>query len=287
MVRGRIKTIVRKSSLFNLRTRILSIVVIILCGCAQQLAPVLSLDIPARETITNHVVQKGETLYSIAWRYDLNVTTLAKNNRLSTSTIIYPGQILDIEGEIKAVSQQEVQLVQTELPDGHLLSEELSISSGRGKNSKKLLGLQKVKKETTKVVGALSTKNDKAATGTSLTSAEYYWQWPVKGRIEAEFNVKNLKKGITIKTIARASVRATAPGRVVYAGDGLRGYGQLIIVKHSEVLLSAYAQNEKILVQEGQSIDNMEIISKLGSSGILYFEIRKDGRPVDPLDYIN
>ena len=130
-------------------------------------------------------------------------------------------------------------------------------------------------------------KNEKAAKQSSLKTVKNYWQWPVRGKLKAEFNVQNLQKGITIETVGRASVRAAASGKVVYAGDGLRGYGQLIIVKHNEMLLSAYAQNEKILVYEGQAIDSMEIISKLGPSGILYFEIRKDGRPVDPLDYIN
>jgi lipoprotein NlpD len=72
----------------------------------------------------------------------------------------------------------------------------------------------------------------------------------------------------------------------VYAGDGLRGYGKLVIIKHSEVLLSAYGYNEKIMVKEGQTVKATEIISKLGSKGTLYFEIRKDGYPVNPSAYI-
>tara|TARA_A100001011_G_scaffold184410_1_gene193219 strand:+ start:411 stop:1262 length:852 start_codon:yes stop_codon:yes gene_type:complete len=277
-----------KIRLFNFQTGVVSIVVITLCGCSQQLAPIFSLDIPAHKIITNHVVQEGDTLYSIAWRYDLNVNNLVKNNRLSKSTIIYPGQILNIEGEIEAGSLQESVPVHTKLPDGDLLTKAPSISKRGKTTSKKLPVPQKVKKESVKGIGEFpSSKNEKGALKSPLAATRNYWQWPVRGKLEAEFNVKNLQKGITIKTISRASVRATAPGKVVYAGDGLRGYGQLIILKHSEVLLSAYAQNEKILVHEGQSIDNMEIISKLGSSGLLYFEIRKDGLPVDPLDYIN
>ena len=81
-------------------------------------------------------------------------------------------------------------------------------------------------------------------------------------------------------------VRPAAPGIVVYVGDGLRGYGKLIIIKHSDMLLSAYAHNEKILVKEGQQVKNTEIISKLGYKGTLYFEIREDGYPVNPKKYV-
>ena len=102
-----------KISLSNSRKGILSLVTMILYGCAQQSAPVVSLDIPSPAVITNHVVQKGETLYSIAWRYDLNVSRLAKNNRLSASTNIYPGQILNIGEEMKAAFQKEESSLQT------------------------------------------------------------------------------------------------------------------------------------------------------------------------------
>ena len=277
-----------KISLSNSRKGILSLVTMILYGCAQQSAPVVSLDIPSPAVITNHVVQKGETLYSIAWRYDLNVSRLAKNNRLSASTNIYPGQILNIGEEMKATFQKEVSSLQTKLPNGYPLSADSFNLEREEKSSEKLPKKQEVEADVTKGIEVLpNLKNEKAAKQSSLKTVKNYWQWPVRGKLKAEFNVQNLQKGITIETVGRASVRAAASGKVVYAGDGLRGYGQLIIVKHNEMLLSAYAQNEKILVYEGQAIDSMEIISKLGPSGILYFEIRKDGRPVDPLDYIN
>ena len=277
-----------KISLSNSRKGILSLVTMILYGCAQQSAPVVSLDIPPPEMIINHEVQEGETLYSIAWRYDLNVSRLAKNNRLSASTNIYPGQILNIGEEMKADFQKEVSSLQTKLPNGYPLSADSFNLEREEKSSEKLPKKQEVEADVTKGIEVLpNLKNEKAAKQSSLKTVKNYWQWPVRGKLKAEFNVQNLQKGITIETVGRASVRAAASGKVVYAGDGLRGYGQLIIVKHNEMLLSAYAQNEKILVYEGQAIDSMEIISKLGPSGILYFEIRKDGRPVDPLDYIN
>ena len=113
------------------------------------------------------------------------------------------------------------------------------------------------------------------------------WQWPVKGKVVQGYNPKDLRKGLSIQSNNGPNVRPAAPGIVVYAGDGLRGYGKLVIIKHSEILLSAYAHNEEILVKEGQSVKSGETISKLGSKKTLYFEIRKDGYPVNPSTYID
>jgi lipoprotein NlpD len=100
------------------------------------------------------------------------------------------------------------------------------------------------------------------------------------------FSPKDLRKGVTIAGDSMAKVRPAAPGTVVYAGDGLRGYGNLIIIKHSDIFLSAYGHNKKIMVKAGQTVTDTEILSNLGSKGILYFEIRKDGYPVNPAAYI-
>ena len=144
-----------KISLSNSRKGILSLVTMILYGCAQQSAPVVSLDIPSPAVITNHVVQKGETLYSIAWRYDLNVSRLAKNNRLSASTNIYPGQILNIGEEMKADFQKEVSSLQTKLPNGYPLSAD-SFNLERGeKSSEKLFKKQEVEADDTKGIRVL------------------------------------------------------------------------------------------------------------------------------------
>jgi len=98
------------------------------------------------------------------------------------------------------------------------------------------------------------------------------------------------KRGIEIGGHADQPVNAAGNGTVVYAGSGLVGYGRLIIVKHSEKLLSAYGHNSKLLVAEGEHVSAGQMIAKMGSSGTsrneLYFEIRKDGKPVDPLKYL-
>ncbi len=118
------------------------------------------------------------------------------------------------------------------------------------------------------------------------------WAWPLqpqpKGKIIANFTDAN--KGIDISGAKNTPVLASAPGKVVYSGAGLRGYGRLVIIKHNNTWLSAYAHNEKILVPEGQEVKKGQQIAEMGSSDAdqvkLHFEIRKQGKPVDPLKFL-
>ncbi len=117
------------------------------------------------------------------------------------------------------------------------------------------------------------------------------WIWPTDGTIIRSFSTRRGNKGIDIAGRAGQSVRAAAPGRVVYAGSGLRGYGKLIIVKHNETFLSAYAHNRKMLVSEGSIVTRGQPIGEMGRSGNservkLHFEIRRRGVPVNPLRYL-
>lgn len=114
------------------------------------------------------------------------------------------------------------------------------------------------------------------------------WLWPAAGRVVEKFEGNN--KGVDISAKVGEPVTAAAPGRVMYAGSGLRGYGQLIIIKHNETYLSAYAHNSRLLVKEGQSVTRGQKIAEVGQTDAdrpkLHFEIRRAGRPVDPLDYL-
>jgi lipoprotein NlpD len=116
------------------------------------------------------------------------------------------------------------------------------------------------------------------------------WAWPAKGRIVTGFSEAASLKGIDIAGAAGAPVAASAGGKVVYAGTGLRGYGKLIIVKHNGTYLSAYAHNKEILVKEGQPVARGQKIAEMGSTDAdqvkLHFEIRRHGKPVDPLRYL-
>jgi lipoprotein NlpD len=117
------------------------------------------------------------------------------------------------------------------------------------------------------------------------------WVWPTRGRVVRGFQQKGTgKKGIDIGGHQGQPVKAAASGKVVYVGSGLVGYGRLIIVKHNEKLLSAYGHNSKLLVAEGDHVAAGQMIAKMGNSGTdrtaLYFEIRKDGKPVNPMQYL-
>jgi len=129
------------------------------------------------------------------------------------------------------------------------------------------------------------------APGAPAASGDHLdWTWPAKGRIVTSFSETANLKGIDIAGTAGEPVRASAPGRVVYAGNGLRGYGKLIIIKHNDTYLSAYAHNREILVREGQQVTRGQKIAEMGNTDAdqvkLHFEIRRHGKPMDPTKYL-
>jgi lipoprotein NlpD len=227
-------------------------------GCTPYNAPIVNLDQPPSELIKTHLVEEEESLYSIAWRYDFNPHELAKINGLIKPYRVRKGQVLNLDKNlnIKPLSAASTSNVKKVAPK--LVSQPIKV----------------IKKTST----SESLKN--------LKGKKLRWQKPIKGKIVEGYNPKDLRKGVVIKAVAGASVKPAAQGVVVYAGDGLRDYGKLVIIKHSDYLLSAYGHNQKLLVKEGQLVDGSKIISKLGSNGRLYFEIRKDGKPINPVAYI-
>ncbi|WP_039956506.1 peptidoglycan DD-metalloendopeptidase family protein, partial [Xanthomonas graminis] len=119
----------------------------------------------------------------------------------------------------------------------------------------------------------------------------FSWRWPADGAVVSRFVVgETTKQGVDIAGSSGQAVRAAADGVVVYSGAGLVGYGELIIIKHNEQWLSAYGHNRKRLVNEGQNVKGGEQIAEMGRSGaardMLHFEIRYNGKPVDPLLYL-
>jgi lipoprotein NlpD len=112
------------------------------------------------------------------------------------------------------------------------------------------------------------------------------WTWPTQGKIVANFNENGGPKGLQIAGEIGQPVLASAAGRVVYTGSGLRGYGNLVIIKHNNTYLTAYAHNQSLLVKEDQNVRRGQKIAEMGSTDAervqLHFEIRRQGRPVDP-----
>jgi lipoprotein NlpD len=130
------------------------------------------------------------------------------------------------------------------------------------------------------------------AAGSTVTANDdekLSWMWPSDGRIIATFD-EGKNKGIDIAGKLGQQVMAAGSGKVMYAGSGIRGYGNLVIVKHSNSLLSAYAHNRAIVVKEGQSVTKGQVIAEMGDSDAdtvkLHFEIRQQGKPVDPSKFL-
>ena len=206
-----------------------------------------------------HEVKKGETLYGIAWRYGRDYRELGNANGLEPPWTIHPGQVirLDKKGRIPATAS----------------------ASPRPSKS----AVQRTS-------GSRQTSASSRPAKTPVAS-DIDWQWPHNGTVIAGYSASGkVNKGIDIAGKPGDAVRAAAKGNVVYAGNGLLGYGNLIIVNHSEHYLSAYAHNRKILVQEGEDVKAGQVIAELGSTGtdkpMLHFEIRRNGNPVDPSRYL-
>lgn len=148
------------------------------------------------------------------------------------------------------------------------------------------------KKKSTKLDAV---ENQKASQKNSITSinnkktVNLSFGWPIKGKVLKSFSPSH-NKGIDIAGKQQQSVKATEAGTVVYGGQGLIGFGQLLIIKHNAVYLSAYANNSRLLVKEGEYIQKGQIIAEVGKAGIkrssLHFEIRKNGKPVNPLNLL-
>ncbi|BFM11097.1 peptidoglycan DD-metalloendopeptidase family protein [Simiduia litorea] len=208
-----------------------------------------------------HLVQKGDTLYSIAWRYGVDYKELSVRNGISKGYVIYPGQKI------------------------YLDTRNLNVTS-------KSPSVKKPSPATSQTsVAKTPPRTVTKPSAAQATYAHFTWQWPARGRIIRNYSPKSgLNKGIDIEGRLGEPVLSAAPGTVVYSGDGLRGYGKLLIIKHNETFLSAYAHNHQLLVKEGESVKGNQKIAEIGSSGTdttkLHFEIRREGKPVDPLLYL-
>tara|TARA_B100000768_G_scaffold61925_1_gene60016 strand:- start:3414 stop:4271 length:858 start_codon:yes stop_codon:yes gene_type:complete len=277
-----------------------------IAGCSNTPASVSDRSQPPDIRIKNHRVEVGETLYSIAWRYDLSIYDLARANSLVTPYTINPGQKLSLvvtkiqhavtAGDTLFSIASKYDLAVEGLAAQNSLSPPYLITPGQILS----LDLRSTLPSKSQVIRTADVATSEPINRTSprlrpqakliskplVYSSNWEWKWPVDGQVVETFNPSKLQKGIKLKASNGSQVRAAAPGNVVYAGSGLRGYGRLIIIKHSDILLSAYANNDKLLVSVGQSVTQADVISSLGVDGTMYFEIRKDGDPVYPISYL-
>jgi lipoprotein NlpD len=219
-------------------------------------------------------VVRGDTLYAIAWRYGMDYRKLASANRIARPYHIYPGQEL-VLGE-KDPEPAAVARVTSE-PEIAPVSRPAPATATAGAAKPKPTTPPPAASAPT----ATATNSDMSVPNEPVTS----WLWPARGKLVRDFS-GTVHKGIDIGGQAGDPVLATSSGRVVYAGNGIVGYGNLLILKHNEQYLSAYGHNRQLLVQQGDMVKSGEKIAEKGSSATnsvrLHFEIRREGKPIDP-----
>ncbi|HEX7080894.1 MAG TPA: peptidoglycan DD-metalloendopeptidase family protein [Gammaproteobacteria bacterium] len=204
-----------------------------------------------------HIVQPGETLFGIAWTYGLDYRDLARWNRLPDPDFIQVGQRLRL----------------TPLP-GAAARTAAGSPAGGGRRA------------------AAPPARPARSAPPVPTSPPPEWQWPTAGPVVSAFQSSSggLPSGISIAGRVGQAIEAAAGGRVVYAGSGLIGYGQLVIIRHNDTYLTAYGHNSRLLVEQGQTVVRGQKIAEMGlgpeRQPRLHFEIRLHGAPVDPLKYL-
>ena len=215
--------------------------------------PVTDLTTPRGRYVTR-VVQPGETLYMIAWEAGLDYRQLAEWNGLVNPYTLKAGRRLKLVGPLVMRQDERTESNFVETADPNLAS------------------------------------SSSYSMDISDDISQATWSWPANGKIIKQFNLEVRSNGIDIAGAIGDDVKASLAGLVVYAGSGLRGYGELIIIQHNEAYLSAYAHNHRVFVKEGETVRRGEVIAELGSSGTksprLHFEIRKNGKPVNPLNLL-
>jgi len=199
-------------------------------------------------TPETHVVRSGDTVYSIAFQYGIDQRDLIRWNQLDGGGLIFSGQRLQ-------------------------LTAPASYSSSMDRRQ------------------ASSAPDRPSPSPGQAAATTVKWRWPTEGKVIAGFGATaKTQSGMHIAGKRNQPIQAAAGGEIVYAGSGLPGYGQLLIIKHSSDYLSAYGHNQRLLVEEGDRVQGGQAIARMGDGPgqrpLLHFEIRRQGKPVNPLGYL-
>lgn len=291
-------------------------IVLTLAGCASKSpAPVDDRGGSVSASAGTYTVKSGDTLYSIARDHGMDYRELIALNRIENPNRIVAGRVLKIKpsattGSAVAMATPivsdvvETRPIVTETvpqtssvaaPAGNVVREP---KGGKEPYSDQLLakmqgtaqpaGLPPKAPDAPAGLPAPEAKTPPAATAPA-GGDEVPWIWPAAGKIIGTFS-EGASKGVDIAGKMGDPVMAAGDGKVVYSGTGLRGYGKLVIIKHNATYLSAYAHNRTILVKEGESVSKGQKIAEMGNSDAdqvkLHFEVRRQGKPVDPLKYL-
>jgi len=254
-----------------------------------------------------HVVQPGENLFRISLKHGLKYQVVAKWNNLPDYNVKV-GQVLRLTPPSPTQQAALATAIQPSRPDSAPASEpavklypkalKLAYSENAlhniaalsdGKPRLAAAHPQAAQPSSTGSTATVPAESNAGASAPVANEESVGWTWPTNGKVLRGFSDSN--KGIDIGGRMSQAVLAAGDGKVVYCGSGLRGYGKLIIIKHNKIYLSAYAHNSQLLVKEGQSVKKGQKIAEMGNSDAdqvkLHFEIRRFGKPVDPMQYLN
>ena len=222
-----------------------------------------------------HIVEKGDTLYSISRRYSVDVTTLSRVNNLQAPYTLAIGQRLALPGSVS----NETRVTNT--------------SETTKKSSR--FSFWKKSSSTTKTTPKKTTTSTKKYTPKKVTTyRKSKFAWPLKGKIISPYGTIGKGRnndGINIKAKLGEAVKAADAGTVAYAGNELKGFGNLILIKHNDGWITAYAHNDRLFVKKGQKVRKGEKIAAAGSTGgvntpQLHFEIRSGTKALNPMNYL-
>ncbi len=236
-----------------------------------------------------YYVRSGDTLYAIAFNYNADVRNVAAWNGISSPYVIYPGQKLRLSappaGSRSGGSSSAVRISTAKTP-GRATTK--TVSSPDKISRAKAVPAGSSPAPTSGSAGKTATKGKVPAANSTDPKS---WKWPTSGRVLRGYVAGDpARNGLDIAGKEGQDINASAGGQVVYSGNGLISYGELIIIKHSEKMLSAYAHNKLRLVQEGEQVSAGQKIAEMGRTAgneqLLHFEIRARGKPVNPLNYL-
>ena len=240
-------------------------------------------NIKSTKTPSQYKVKKGDSIFLIAEKYDLDYREIAKNNDLGGNYVISPGQVLNLQGGKQKAGKQKVGKQAAKKPTTN--------------NPKKTTNIKKQQEKSTAKTAAKASVPD-ASQGKEAVAgiipadppplSKRGWMWPVKGNPDYEKVAS--KNGVYIYSATKTDVRAVNNGRVVYVGNELKEYGKLVLISHQGGYLSVYAENSATLVKADQDVnrgENIAITANSRGGGIsqdkIYFEIRKEGKSIDPI----
>jgi len=286
----------RNAKSTNLKSVGLIFCIFCIAACSQGKSPV-----DVRETISREVeserlggrvvtiIRPGDTWYGVAFENNITTSELAAWNGMSDQDTLHVGQRLRLTKPLDFQRNSNSSSLSTVVADSKnvvVIRSAPQVDNDQSVAKPAEIVTPKIVKTPEKLI-IKTPKQPQFKQG--FDKKNLRWAWPLQGKVVNKFSPNQGRKGIDISGQQNQAVKVAAPGKVVYQGNGVKGYNNLIIVKHTEDLLSAYAHNQQVYVKEGQWVQENQTISTVGlkkGQPLLHFEIRRKGKPVDPLQYL-